>query len=661
MANLKRAAALALSAAMLLQPMTASAVTWGNVVQAIKNYSRGQTDFQEVSGETEGETTWIQVDADGKATIKGGTITGGVMVGGAPSVPKLADDIYGLIFKNVTIEESNDEGLGDYSVYVSIFGKSGIKEITFDEDTTVQGNVMISAFKDTQVSNAGTMKKMLQVDALDGATVNNENTGTVVGEFRGSAQGEGSKMTLTNQGTVVDALDGFSAGKGATTTITNEGTAGKLLANALVGGKTEATNNNNVVGNMSGWSKGDGSSLTLTNTENGASGMMSVESYLKGQATATNNGLAEGGMGGYAENGRVKLNNNGEVEGNMAVGTGNHGYAGIRNGRDGTVYGDIKGWTNGQNSMVTIANFGKQKPGESMPDLKAAVFADEPEDETQGEDTQKTYHDQADVKETVVSKDAQPGDAGEGVLTGENRGEGMVVIEDQNSGTASVNGKKADAMLNVTSSTTQAEIQSQLAALPIWEKPGEYTVLIKCVGENDEVTYEAVTILVEGDEEPAEGLDLSEEAFRHEMEMKRQAGAVGGVYGSPYWVKQLYLGYHSYNLRLFVGETRENFREELSWSADGSKSVSLRVNDETPEKLTMRFDEKVLEVLERTNITTVTLMNKSGAAVMQYNVSDLRAAYDGFGLDGADQLVVGGADDDVMKIGADGQLVPVES
>ena len=75
----------------------------------------------------------------------------------------------------------------------------------------------------------------------------------------------------------------------------------------------------------------------------------------------------------------------------------------------------------------------------------------------------------------------------------------------------------------------------------------------------------------------------------------------------------------------------------------------------------MRFDEKVLEVLERTNITTVTLLNKSGAAVMQYNVSDLRAAYDGFGLDGADQLVVGGADDDVMKIGADGQLVPVES
>ena len=199
----------------------------------------------------------------------------------------------------------------------------------------------------------------------------------------------------------------------------------------------------------------------------------------------------------------------------------------------------------------------------------------------------------------------------------------------------------------------------QIAALPIWEKPGEYTVLIKCVGENDEVTYEAVTILVE-EEKPAEPMDTSEEAFRHEMEMKRQEEAIGGVYGSPYWVKQLYLGYHSYNLRLFVGETRENFREKLSWSADGSKSVSLRVNDENPEKLTMRFDEKVLEVLERTNITTVTLLNRSGAAVMQYNVSDLRAAYDQYGLSDADQLVVGGMDDDVMKIGADGQLVPVE-
>ena len=195
--------------------------------------------------------------------------------------------------------------------------------------------------------------------------------------------------------------------------------------------------------------------------------------------------------------------------------------------------------------------------------------------------------------------------------------------------------------------------------MPIWEKPGEYTVLIKCVGENGEVTYEAVTILVE-EEKPAEPMDTSEEALRHEMEMKRQEEAIGGVYGSPYWVKQLYLGYHSYNLRLLIDGQPVTMRERLNWNADKSKGISLRVNTVAPEKLTMRFDEKVLEVFERTNITTVTLLDKNGAAVMQYNVSDLRAAYDQYGLNDADQLVVGGVDDDVMKIGADGQLVPVE-
>ena len=666
MANLKRAAALTLSAAMFLQPMTASAVTWGSVLGFIRMNNGAEKKTQTF------DDTTVEVQ-NGVATITGGRIEDGVEISDVGPKFMSPGSVSHFVFQSIHLMKKAADSHNANITLMMESGNSGkTYALTLGEGVTADGDVWVNsgtgmgAVENTtftvKIEEEATVNGNVGLNAIRGGTIIGENSGSINGEMMGCADGDNSTAKMTNKKSgEVGALDGFSRGEGATMTIINEneGTAGKLLANALVGGKTEAKNDGNVVGDMSGWSKGDGSTLTLTNTENGASGMMSVESYLKGQATATNNGLAEGGMGGYAEDGRVKLNNNGEVEGNMAVGTGNHGYAGIRNGRDGTVYGDIKGWTNGQNSMVTIVNLGEQKPGESMPDLKAAVFADEPENEPQGEDTQKTHHDQADVKETVVSKDAQPGDAGEGVLTGENRGEGMVVIEDQNSGTASVNGKTADAMLNVTSSTTQAEIQSQLAALPIWEKPGEYTVLIKCVGENDEVTYEAVTICVE-EEKPAEPMDTSEEAFRHEMEMKRQAGAVGGVYGSPYWVKQLYLGYHSYNLRLFVGETRENFREELSWSADGSKSVSLRVNDENPEKLTMRFDEKVLEVLERTNITTVTLLNKSGAAVMQYNVSDLHAAYDGFGLDGADQLVVGGMDDDVMKIGADGQLVPVE-
>lgn len=143
------------------------------------------------------------------------------------------------------------------------------------------------------------------------------------------------------------------------------------------------------------------------------------------------------------------------------------------------------------------------------------------------------------------------------------------------------------------------------------------------------------------------------------MEMKRQEEAIGGVYGSPYWVKQLYLGYHSLNLRLFIGEKQANFREDLSWMPDGTKQITLRVNTNTPEKLAMRLDEKALETLERTNFSVITLTDKSGELVMQYSLADLRSVYDQYGLHEADQMIVGGANDDVMKI-VNGEMKPIE-
>ena len=216
----------------------------------------------------------------------------------------------------------------------------------------------------------------------------------------------------------------------------------------------------------------------------------------------------------------------------------------------------------------------------------------------------------------------------------------------------------AATVYNETKAGTQEEAEKLVDRMFSFETPGTYNVIVTLSweDENGEFHYKdfIVTRTVSEDEGP------SEEEIRHDMEMKRQAEAIGGVYGSPYWIKQLYLGYHSYNLRLLIDGQPVTMRERLNWNADKSKGISLRVNTVAPEKLTMRFDEKVLEVFERTNITTVTLLDKNGAAVMQYNVSDLRAAYDQYGLNDADQLVVGGVDDDVMKIGADGQLVPVE-
>ena len=222
-------------------------------------------------------------------------------------------------------------------------------------------------------------------------------------------------------------------------------------------------------------------------------------------------------------------------------------------------------------------------------------------------------------------------------------------------------GQKVSNISAYTSDFVQAGVQEEAEKLVdrrfSFETPGTYNVIVTLTWEDENGEHWKdfiVTRTVGEDEGP------SEEEIRHDMEMKRQAEAIGGVYGSPYWIKQLYLGYHSYNLRLLIDGQPVTMRERLNWNADKSKGISLRVNTVAPEKLTMRFDEKVLEVFERTNITTVTLLDKNGAAVMQYNVSDLRAAYDQYGLNDADQLVVGGVDDDVMKIGADGQLVPVE-
>lgn len=222
-------------------------------------------------------------------------------------------------------------------------------------------------------------------------------------------------------------------------------------------------------------------------------------------------------------------------------------------------------------------------------------------------------------------------------------------------------GQKVSNISAYTSDFVQAGTQEEAEKLVdrrfSFETPGTYNVIVTLTWEDENGEHWKdfiVTRTVGEDEGP------SEEEIRHDMEMKRQAEAIGGVYGSPYWIKQLYLGYHSYNLRLLIDGQPVTMRERLNWNADKSKGISLRVNTAAPEKLTMRFDEKVLEVFERTNITTVTLLDKNGVAVMQYNVSDLRAAYDQYGLNDADQLVVGGVDDDVMKIGADGQLVPVE-
>ena len=182
----------------------------------------------------------------------------------------------------------------------------------------------------------------VQVNAINGGSVTSTNQGWIQGEYMGCADGADSTADLTNlEGGQIAALDIFARGENAQMTAKSEGSAGELLANALAGGATTATNDGDVSLRTSGWSKGEGSSLTITN--NGESGTMSAEVYLDGKASLTNNGLADGGMGGYTDGGRVDLVNNGEVNGNMAVGAEKEGHVSADNRESGTVYGRSQG------------------------------------------------------------------------------------------------------------------------------------------------------------------------------------------------------------------------------------------------------------------------------------------------------------------------------
>ena len=53
-------------------------------------------------------------------------------------------------------------------------------------------------------------------------------------------------------------------------------------------------------------------------------------------------------------------------------------------------------------------------------------------------------------------------------------------------------------------------------------------------------------------------------------------------------------------------------------------------------------------------------LDKNGNVYMDYNVAELKAAREMYGLAPDELLVVGGMDDPVMKIGADGKMKPVE-
>ena len=663
---LKKMIAIITSVIILLTPIQASAVTWNDILtglQASDTFTSG-----------DGETTAART-SKGEYVISGGKIDDLVEV----SALQFSDSLK-VLFQNIKIKQLNAHADSGETI-VTILGSG----------SEVMDGVSVSAHgKDTNLSltNEGKMG-YLEANVLDQAQAAIKNNGEITGGMDNWVHDEGSRLEFVNdkEGRITDGMNNTggmknSAGKKGELVFTNNGTiniTNDLHNLAADGGFVESTNNGIINGRVMNQANKEGSRNVAAN--NGTvNGQYEFYTGGGGEVSGENNGTvnslyagADGGQVSAVNNGKVKeeiradashesmkadvtVINNGEAD-RMYVSAGENGMLNVEN--NGRLTGDGK-------TLITI----EWEDGEISRELSGELSIDVWDkggtaNVTNNGSAAAAFIGAADGANASLRNDGQIGN-GEGVPLSSYAAENGRLTVTGNGSLEPYTLKMEDGTERTVSMIAQfggnpsaEEIKRRVGEMVQFDSPGDYLVMVITEDENGEEVFHYVPVHIENPQD-FEDEDYEAARFRHEMEMKRQAGAVGGVYGSPYWVKQLYLGYHSYNLRLFVGETRENFREELSWSAGGSKSVSLRVNDENPEKLTMRFDEKVLEVLERTNITTVPLLNRSGAAVMQYNVSDLRAAYDQYGLSDADQLVVGGMDDDVMKIGADGQLVPVE-
>ena len=676
----KKMIAIITSVIILLTPIQASAVTWGEILTGL------QASDTFTSGETAAART-----SEGEYVISGGKIDDLVEV----RALQFSDSLK-VLFQNIGIEQLDAHAVNGKTIVV-ILGSGS--EITDRVNVYAHG-------KDTNLSltNEGKMG-YLEANVLDQAQAAIKNNEEIMRGMHNWVQDEGSRLEFVNdkEGRITGGMDNGAGEKGEFV-FTNNGTIsgeylfngafdGGMLKNTNNGtinvtndrlfnyaadGFVESTNNGTINGDvMNQADEGSRNAATNNGTVNGQYEFYTGEG---GEVVGENNGTvnslyagADGGQVSAVNNGKVKeeiradashksmkadvtVINNGEAD-RMYVSAGENGMLNVEN--NGRLTGDGK-------TRITIewedGEFSRELSGELSIDAwdKGATV-----NVTNNGSAAAAFIGAADGANVGLKNDGQIGN-GEGIPLSSYAAENGRLTVTGSGSLEPYTLKMEDGTERTVSMIAQfggnpsaEEIKRRVGEMVQFDSPGDYLVMVITEDENGEEVFHYVPVHIEN---PQDFEDEYYEAarFRHEMEMKRQEEAIGGVYGSPYWVKQLYLGYHSYNLRLFVGETRENFREKLSWSADGSKDVSLRVNDENPEKLTMRFDEKVLEVFERTNITTVTLLNKSGAAVMQYNVSDLRAAYDQYGLSDADQLVVGGMDDDVMKIGADGQLVPVE-
>lgn len=576
----------------------------------------------------------------------------------------------GASYQNSSMSLVNDGTVGNFDSWAEGNGKT----ITINNGT-VENGMYVGANESGTITmeNNGTVSGDFYAQSNQSSSMTLVNNGTYSVNFQGSAWDE-SSLEMTNNGQV-DALMNVSSSQDAAATGVNNGTTGAMFGHVMAwdeeseqnvanegSASTTITNNGTVDRYMISEVWGEGAA-TGVNNGNVGDILVSAAEGAGAAVSVVNNGTVEADTFADAlEGGNAQLINKGAVAGDTYTEVFGSGAAQTVN--DGTV--DGASFTAAYGSPQTLALSSDSTVSDTS--VSGSAFAETVNNGTIAEGMESYVV--AGAQTSLVNNGSVPsvsanfeananGETGSTSLTGSGTTGKLVVevmaAEGVDTSTAEARQKIAD---DVASGLTVYAGQLGLTE-------GNATIEVVIYDETGEAveTVEAEVPLTPVEPKEEEEYVPSEEEIRHEMEEKRKAESLAGVFASPYWCRQMSLGYRSLNFRVFDGEGKNVLiRERLSWIDGGpKKNLNLRVRTDETEGLTIRFDEEVLDILERTEIDTITLLTYTEREpFMQYKTSDLRAAFTQFGLERTDLLVIGGMDDEVMKIGADGQLVPVE-
>lgn len=539
-------------------------------------------------------------------------------------------------------------------------GEGATTTITNNNTVTIQmTNTANSGGTATSTNSEGAYAEWMWSHAEEGGILVSVNDGTA-GSQGGATWSDDAQITITNNGSA-GGMETYLYGD-STATITNNGeTEVEWIGAESANGGTVEIINNGTAGYVGAGAVESGS-VTVTNN-NTVTDAIDVGSYNGGTADIVNDGTAENIYSGAFDGGTTTVTNNNTVNNEIIVDTYN-GTLDVTN--DGTVGGQLDVWVYGEEGTATATNNGTV--GSSEDGNGVWVEAGE------GGTVELT-------NDGVIN-----GEIGGGVSEGSsttitNNGSaesswinahgGDVALNNEGtvSGTLSVSiGTQSNAVTDVG---TVSELLKQTGVdISGYESVDIYTanqdgelIARYSVAEDGTVVLEEV-LMVEEEIDNDDPAFWTEERIRHQKEEERKAAAIGGVTGSPYRVKQLYLGYMSLNLRLFDGEKQIVFKENLSWvpgtGKAGEKVLTLNVDTEDTSALMMRLDGAVIDKLEQADIVTINIVDGAGNLFMTYQVEDLKGAREMYGLTAAEYIVVGSADADVMKIAEDGTISPIE-